>query len=173
MARSGPPKKPTARKILEGTFRKDRVNPREPKPIAGIPDCPAHVKGAARKEWDRIAPLLHQMRVLALTDSAVLAAYCVSVAMVATLSRAVDREGLTMVTDKGFIMARPEVQLLGKQTELLRKLASELGLTPASRASVQTLGNNPQEDEAADFLFGGMKKTMPNVPRHPRTDSAS
>ena len=47
--------KPTALKLIQGTYRPDRANPREPKPKAGIPPCPKFLQGDARKHYCKIA----------------------------------------------------------------------------------------------------------------------
>ena len=42
--------KPTAVKIDEGNPGKRRINGREPKPPASLPDCPAHLSDEAKLE---------------------------------------------------------------------------------------------------------------------------
>jgi Phage terminase, small subunit len=50
----------------------------EPERPAEVPGCPDFLVGHARTEWDRIAPGLHQLRLLSQLDVHPLATYCMS-----------------------------------------------------------------------------------------------
>ena len=79
---AGRPRKPSARHELEGTARKDRSNPNEPKFTVGAPDKPAHIKRrkVASREWDAIVPTLIAQRVLSPAYHATLESYCLTYA---------------------------------------------------------------------------------------------
>jgi len=64
------PRKPKQLKIVQGTYRKDRANPHEPKPQPRIPSCPWELCDTAKKEWRRLAPELHQLGLLTALDRA-------------------------------------------------------------------------------------------------------
>ena len=52
-------RKPTSMKLLEGTYRRDRANPAEPKPDVGAEPPPwLPADGPARDAWHRLAPVL-------------------------------------------------------------------------------------------------------------------
>ena len=51
---------PTADKLARGNPGKRPVNQREPKPRPGLPRCPAHVTGEARREWHRMGKQLEK-----------------------------------------------------------------------------------------------------------------
>jgi phage terminase small subunit len=53
--------KPTALKLIQGTYRADRANPSEPKPRAVIPPCPKFLQGVARKQYQVTARKLVEM----------------------------------------------------------------------------------------------------------------
>jgi Phage terminase, small subunit len=73
------PPKPTALKLLEGTVRKDRANPAEPRPTVGaVPPPFLPSRGAARVAWNRLAPMLERLRVLTEADADALALGCLA-----------------------------------------------------------------------------------------------
>jgi phage terminase small subunit len=74
--KSGRKSKPTALHRLEGTFRPDRANPREPKPRLGRLVPPRWLIGEGLREWKRIAPDLEATGVAAPIDRSLLAVYC-------------------------------------------------------------------------------------------------
>jgi hypothetical protein len=78
--RRGRPRKPIKLHILQGTLRPDRHNLNEPKPEAEIPDCPPHLQGEAREEWNRITSELSGLNIISKLDRAALTAYCFSYA---------------------------------------------------------------------------------------------
>ena len=78
LKRSGPPKKPTSLKLIQGTFRSDRALAHEVKPDTVIPPVPAHLTDEAKVEWGRISQELYQLGLLSNIDRAALAMYCQS-----------------------------------------------------------------------------------------------
>ena len=123
---AGRKRKPTALKLLQGTFQPCRANPDEPQPEIGAPDMPKYLKGEARAEWDRVVEYLSRTRVIAKGEGAMLAVYCV---LYAKFIEATRRGG----------------EVTGSMIAQLRALASEFGLTPASRGHVHS--TKPQEKE--------------------------
>jgi P27 family predicted phage terminase small subunit len=47
-----------------------------PEPPACVPNCPPHIQGEARKEWQRIGKELVRLKLVARIDKAALALYC-------------------------------------------------------------------------------------------------
>ncbi|MFK5282759.1 P27 family phage terminase small subunit, partial [Lacticaseibacillus paracasei] len=70
------PRKPLQLKIVQGTTRSDRDNPDQPEPEIVIPDPPHHLSKHAREEWNRMAPILFDMGLIAESDRAAFAMYC-------------------------------------------------------------------------------------------------
>ena len=136
--KSGRPKKPTAALKLAGTFRKDRRNNDEPMPSVVIPDMPKFLKGEARKEWNRIAPLLAKRKCLTEWDRSMLAMYCQEWGKYVRLNKEFD-------SDVGMVNMMRESTTLLKN---IKTLAVEFGLSPSSRAGL-SMGkadtNNPFE----------------------------
>lgn len=143
--------KPNENKRNDGT-RKSRINEREPK-VEGLASPPDYLDGVARKEWDRIAPILEGMRVLTAADSPTLALYCQA------HSDYLDalghfKDGKTVSTTRGGVKASPYVQIAKDARAEMLRLLIEFGCTPSSRGRLTTTG--PAEaDEFDDFLNRG------------------
>lgn len=155
----GRPPKPTALKVLSGTFRKDRQNTREPKPAAGIPGCPKFLNSTAKAEWRRIAPELARLGLLTSIDRACLAAYCQLWGRWQEAEAVLRRGGLTFTTPNGFMQKRPEVTIARESMALLRNFASEFGFSPASRTRVRAVPPEGEIDPFEEFL--GQAKPKP------------
>jgi P27 family predicted phage terminase small subunit len=140
--RSGRRKDPTEFKVLKGTARADRMNPDEPKPDlleeAPAPPCP--LDRVARKEWDRIAPLLIRLRLLSAIDLAALAGYCRAFADCVAARRHIERHGRYQKTPDGGFKLNPAVRDAHRAAELVRGYLVEFGMSPSSRSRVVTGG---------------------------------
>lgn len=113
--------KPTGAKILKGTFRKCRANPKEPKiiPVEGIPDPPRKLKGEAKKEWYRVVEYVINNQIVGAEGLSLLATYC-------NLHAAVIKE------------EKREVVLPAALLAQYRALAGSFGLTGDSRAKMKS-----------------------------------
>jgi P27 family predicted phage terminase small subunit len=158
MARTGRPRKPTHLKLIEGTHRKDRANPKEPKPKAGTPQCPKTFGEAARAEWKRIIPEMRAMGILNTADRAEMARYCQFWARWQECEQVIDEQGMTFQTEKGYVVARPEVNNALKYAKQMSESASKLGLNPQARSTVKVPDAKPKADNTRDFLFGNGRK---------------
>lgn len=161
MGKRGPQKKPTARKKLEGTHRKDRAPKNEPEPRmdASILTPPDWLAAEARQEWERIAPELYRLGLLTVADYALFAAYCTAFARWKTLNdklAALEAEGeLVMeVGENGYRQQAPEVSMEVRQFERLLDISARFGFDPASRASIDAEPRGDTDDSAEALLFG-------------------
>jgi phage terminase small subunit len=68
--------KPTALKLIQGTYRPDRANPNEPNPRPGIPPCPKFLQGEARKQYNRMAKKLARIGLMTELDDMALSMLC-------------------------------------------------------------------------------------------------
>ena len=129
------PRKPTALKVLEGTDRKDRTNPAEPRFLpAEEADAPDWLNGPeAVTEWYRIRDVLESQRVLTQAD-------------LTTLGHLCNLHGKCV--EKWRLGSQPTAAELTQ----LRMFYVEFGLTPASRSKVSSAGpkdeGNPFEELA-------------------------
>src|SRR3954447_4830052 len=141
--------KPTRLKVLMGNPGKRPLNANEPKPEVAIPDCPVELGEVARREWERMAPQLAALRILTHLDRAALAAYCGAYAMWAEATEAIQKYGTMVKSPTGYPVQSPYVSIANRQAEIMMRIASEFGFTPASRSRIST----PQQPELGLFDF--------------------
>ena len=127
---------PTRLKVLPGNPGKRPLNADEPKPEIAIPDCPVELGPVARQEWDRMAPQLVSLRILTQLDRAALAAYCGAYAMWAEATEAIQKYGTMVKSPSGYPVQSPYVSIANRQAEIMMRIASEFGFTPASRSRI-------------------------------------
>jgi P27 family predicted phage terminase small subunit len=148
--------KPTRLKVLTGNPGKRPLNINEPRPEAAVPECPVELGPVARREWDRLAVELSSLRILTNLDRAALAAYCGAYAMWAEATEAIQKFGTMVKSPSGYPQQSPYVAVANRQAEIMMRIASEFGFTPASRSRITTppndertlfdiLGNRPEQ----------------------------
>lgn len=145
--------KPSAIKELEGNPGKRALNKKEPKPAAGVPKCPNHIKGAAQTEWKRLIAELAEMKLLVKADRAAIVLCCSAWAMYVKACNKLEKEGEVIVSDKGGMYQNPWVAIRNRSMEQVHKFYAEFGLTPSSRTRVK-VDMPDEENEMAKFLFG-------------------
>jgi phage terminase small subunit len=125
------PRKPTAQKIAEGTYRADR----DAGSVAasGAPVPPEGMSAAARTHWDALAPGLAASGVAAECDSQALALLCWWLVEVHHLTRAIDAARAA-----GGAVAPATYVQMGIATDKFDRLAGRFGLTPSERAKLKT-----------------------------------
>lgn len=134
---------PTRLKLLAGNPGKRPINPNEPEPMLAFPECPAELSPAARVEWERLVPELGQLGLLTHFDRAGLAAYCAAYALWAEATAAVQKYGAMVKSPSGYPMQSPYIGIANRQAELMIRLASEFGFTPASRSRISSPPTHP------------------------------
>jgi P27 family predicted phage terminase small subunit len=145
--------KPTEVKKLEGNPGKRALNHKEPKPEIGIPECPPHLKNAARKEWARVTRELIKLKILTLVDRAALVAYCQAWEDYVNACKELEKEGAVIISDKGGAYQNPWVSIKNSAMDRMVRISSEFGMTPSSRTRIKV--EAPDEDDAmAKFLSG-------------------
>lgn len=138
---SGPPRKPTAWRRIEGNRGKKAWNRAEPIPPEGVPDCPEHLGAEARAEWYRLVDTLVRMGVITIVDRAVLAAYCQAYGRWVEAEEKLKESPLLFKTPSGYVQQSPWLNVANKQMELMGRYMAEIGLTPASRSRIATTVN--------------------------------
>ena len=130
--------KPTRLKILTGNPGKRALNADEPMPKPTIPDCPPELGPVAQCEWQRLAGELSTLRILTNLDRAALAAYCGAYALWAEATQNIQKFGTMVKSPSGYPIQSPYVAIANRQAEILMRIASEFGFTPASRSRIST-----------------------------------
>lgn len=128
--------KPTRLKLLMGNPGKRPINMDEPKPEPMVPDCPPELGSVAQKEWHRLAAELGKLRILTQLDRAALAAYCGAYALWAEATENIQKYGTMVKSPTGYPIQSPYVSIANRQAEIMMRIASEFGFTPASRSRI-------------------------------------
>ena len=149
--------KPTRLKVLTGNPGKRPMNKHEPKPEPAVPECPNELGPVARREWDRLASELGKLKILTALDRAALAAYCGAYALWAEATEAIQKYGTMVKSPSGYPIQSPYVSIANRQAEIMMRIASEFGFTPASRSRIST----PIKNEPNLFDLLGGSKTEP------------
>jgi P27 family predicted phage terminase small subunit len=139
---------PTKLKLIRGTLRSDRRNPCEAAVKAALPDCPEELSEAAKDEWQRIAPELLALGLLASIDRSGLALYCEAYARWIDAITSIQKYGAVIKSPSGFPIQSPYVAIANKAGEQVRLMLAEFGMTPAARSRVHA---EPQGKEASKW----------------------
>ena len=152
--------KPTIVKKLEGNPGCRPLPKNEPKPkqVAGLPPCPKHLKGLARRCWTRVGTQVVKMRVMTEADVDALEVLCLTYQEYREAFAVIETQGQTYMVpryrDDGSVFEepkiRPEARIVSDAGKRLRMLYVEFGLTPSSRARVQV---TPDEDSKGFAAF--------------------
>ena len=71
-------------------------------------------------------------------DRAALAAYCGAHALWAEAMEAIQKYGAMIKSPQGFPIQSPYLAIANRQAEIMMRIASEFGFTPASRSRIAT-----------------------------------
>jgi P27 family predicted phage terminase small subunit len=150
------PKKPTAIKKIQGTFRRDRAaNEANPDPF--IPQPPDFLDSVALAEWNRLAPELYDLGLLARIDRAALAGYCTAYSRWCASSEILKTEEQVITTSNGNFVQNPRLGIVRRALDDMRKWAIEFGMTPSSRSRVNVNKDKKRGKKPSpfDLLPGG------------------
>jgi P27 family predicted phage terminase small subunit len=128
--------KPTRLKQLTCNPGKRPFNENEPKPEPSVPECPPELGPLAQREWNRLVGELGPLRLLTNLDRGALASYCGAYALWAEATEALQKYGVMIKVPSGFPVQSPYLSIANRQTEIMMRIASELGFTPASRSRI-------------------------------------
>lgn len=135
----GPPKQPVSLALMKGNPGHRPLNKREPQPKAVAPHCPDHLDEAAKTEWDRLVPILLDMRVLTEADYIGLANLCCTYSTMAKAQKSLSETGVLAKSPSGYIYQSPLLGIVNTCIQTITTLCREFGLSPSARARVQTI----------------------------------
>jgi P27 family predicted phage terminase small subunit len=141
--------KPTRMKALTGNPGKRPLNAHEPRPEPALPECPPELSPAAQREWRRLAGELSKLNLITNLDWGALATYCGAYGMWAEAMEQIQKYGTMVKSPTGFPIQSPYLSIANRQAEIMMRVASEFGFTPASRSRISA----PPQDQLP--LFGG------------------
>jgi P27 family predicted phage terminase small subunit len=81
---------------------------------------------------------LASLNLLTNFDRAALAAYCGAYALWAEATEAIQKYGVMIKSPSGYPVQSPYVSVANRQAEIMMRIASEFGFTPASRSRIST-----------------------------------
>lgn len=145
MAGKGPPPAPLALLKARGSRRaKRRQIAGELEAPVAAPEMPDWLPADAATEWQKLTPKLLKLGVLAEIDANLLAVFCLTVALVADLTKQIEEES---VAKKIAALQNRRQTTIGE----VNKLAQQFGLSPSARTRVK--GKKPDvEDPLEEFL---------------------
>lgn len=154
MGERGPANKPTHLKLLQGTYRVDRVAPNEPQPRAQAPPCPKDLSPMAKRIWRKLVPELKRLGLITIVDGELLTVYCETYAEWWEYKDKLRKYGDVQIIkdDEGnpkYVQQSPYVGMKNKAALLLKGYAAEFGFSPASRTRISMMP--PKEDSEDPF----------------------
>jgi P27 family predicted phage terminase small subunit len=147
MGNRGPIPKPTVVEMMEGRPGHRRINSNEPQPRNVAPKCPKHLDARAKKEWQRLVPILLRMRLLTKADGIALETLCQTYSTMLKAQEKLHEVGILYKSPSGYVMQSPLLNIVGGCVDTLTKLSREFGLTPASRSRLSITASNDGIDE--------------------------
>ena len=100
--------------------------------LSKVPRAPSWLPDEAKEEWRRVLPDLIKRGVLTKVDLSTVENYCLAIGQIRECQKTIAVEG-AVVKMKGGTKRHPLFQVLQQMLTESRRLASELGLMPASR----------------------------------------
>lgn len=157
---TGRPRKPTALRIVDGNRGRRPLPKAEPKPKAGKPPMPEHVKvdAVAAAEWKRLVELLVApgTAVLTVGDGPILELTVLAYSTWRQALAAMKKHGLTQTctTKSGgkLVRPRPEPIIASDAWRRYEKGLTHFGLSPATRGKVSAIPDDEEKDPSAEFL---------------------
>jgi phage terminase small subunit len=154
MAIRGNRPKPVADKLIRGNPGNRPLTTIVPAPRDGAILCPVHLAAneTAKGYWDmylanaapgHLAPL----------DAPLLTRLCMALARVDEAERLMGANMLVKAPNTGLPIQSPFLAIINRQTEIARKLASELALPPAQRNRLGIHDGGAAADDPAERYF--------------------
>ena len=155
LGKRGPAKTPSNIVDMRGNPGKRGINKREPKFTKFNVDvgCPAWVSRLGHLVWANLAKELEPLGLLTEADRLTFAMLCESYALWRREMAIVEKEGTVVQTFLKNSIQNPRLGIANKAGERFCKLASEFGLSPASRVRLEVKEIDPQGD-----LFGDLNQ---------------
>jgi P27 family predicted phage terminase small subunit len=127
-----------------GVHKLDGMQEAEPKATRGLPECPKHLKGLARKAWRFWARELEGMSLDCRPDSMMLEGACVSYQTYVELYGLIETQGKLVAKkernpntgqmDVVDVRPHPALHIRDRALMQMRAFCSEFGFSPVSRA---------------------------------------
>ena len=138
---ASPHPKPSEKKKLQGTDRKDRVNENrmDPMKVLAVPEPPEELGEVGRKEWNDMLQQLAHLQMLAKVDLSVLKIYCREVETYWNADEDIRDNGYRNKHDQ----VSPSVSVRNKAFNNILKIADRFGFVASAREKLSM----PQQQE--------------------------
>lgn len=151
----GPPRTPTALRLVKGNPSKRAINKNEPKPPSGVPPIPKHFNKQEKYWFKRVAQELDGSGVITTLDGMALELLIGAYVEWRKHRDFLDQEGdtytVTSMTGDVMIKSHPRVAMLADAWKRLRGMMAEFGMTPSARSKINVAGET-EEDLLDAFL---------------------
>jgi P27 family predicted phage terminase small subunit len=158
---AGRPRKSAAQHELQGTVRPSRMNPNEPRYPVTAPEKPAHIEAnaIASAEWDRVAPLLVEQRVMTDAYRAAFEAYTLAYGAMVAAEQTQAAPGFKayVKAGKSGLRAHPAIKAANDARAELRQWAAVLGLLPTTVGKVSA-APLPEAQDDEDALLARLER---------------
>lgn len=149
----GRPRKPTAQKKLEGTYRKDRENNPMPVQITNeIPEPPAHLSDMAKTYFLNICRTLLDMNNLSLSDYVIITQLAQSLEINELAYASCKNGGYEQTTNNGYGAVTASFTVFDRTSKTIRELSNQLGLNPSARERIKMKPKEDEEDELTKIM---------------------
>lgn len=148
----GPLPKPSHLKVLTGNPGNRPLNENEPQPAKGEPVMPDWLTGRAASAWRELVPELARIGLLTVVDGHALAVYCEAWATYVEASERVRREGVLVESYRGGMAKNPAAQIMRDSADLMLKVGSQFGLSPATRARLTIPDDGSDQDDIGAII---------------------
>ena len=129
---------PSNLKLLRGNPGKRPISKNEPKPRPITPDAPEYLSPLALRRWNELLPELEIIGTLTIIDADIFGLYCVAWADIVELTADIEENGRSYeVGTNGALSSRPEVAMLNRAKDDIRRFGAELGIGAAARTKVE------------------------------------
>ncbi len=167
MGQRGPSGKPTNKKILQGTFRKDRAPDNEAKPDIVEPEKPSWLKlykyrqdenvdrniiKYANKYWDKNAKKMARVGLLTEIDTESFAMLCIAYGEFINALLKIIKQGSIVKFKSGHVEQHPYSIRSDKAYNKYRQMCKQFGVSPASRTGIEANVSENKKIPAEDIL---------------------
>lgn len=169
--------KPTSLQISEGDPRKHGVHRLEQKlksevsGARGLPRCPAHLRGLAKKAWKFWSEELERMNLDCRPDAQMLEGACIAYESAIECYETIHKQGRMVAkrvvdpeTNKlvvSGLKSHPAVAQMNAAWMLLKAFCSEFGLSPVSRTRLAVEKPPDGDDELLEILSQPRERKQP------------
>lgn len=118
------------------------------------PPAPEWLDETAKEEWNRVAPMLADSRLMTEADTKALEAYCKCWSRYIEAEKQMDQIGSTIFQPNQkskYIQQLPQVAIAQKYLKLCKDFMVEFGLTPSSRGRMQLPGESDEDEMESLF----------------------